>query len=165
MEAEKLRLQDINYRTWGPYVSNRQWGNVREDYSSDGNTWEATGHDDAESRTYRWAEEGIAGISDEDQQLCFAFSFWNKKDKMVKERFFGLSNYQGNHGEDIKEIFYYLDNTPTHSYMKMVYKYPQNPFPYDDLINTNAQRSNKEQEYEIIDTGIFDNDEYFDIFN
>ena len=164
MEAEKLRLQDINYRTWGPYVSNRQWGNVREDYSFDGNTWEATGHDDAESRTYRWAEEGIAGISDEDQLLCFAFSFWNKKDKMVKERFFGLSNYQGNHGEDIKEIFYYLDNTPTHSYMKMVYKYPQNPFPYDELINVNAQRSNKEQEYELIDTGIFDNNEYFDIF-
>ena len=164
MNAEKQRLQDINYRTWGPYVSNRQWGNVREDYSFDGNTWGATGHDDAESRTYRWAEEGIAGISDDKQRLCFAFSFWNKKDKMVKERFFGLSNHQGNHGEDIKEIFYYLDNTPTHSYMKMVYKYPQNAFPYEDLIKTNAERSNKETEYEIIDTGIFDQNEYFDIF-
>lgn len=164
MNKEKERLQDTNYRTWGPYVSNRQWGNVREDYSNDGNTWEATGHHDAESRAYRWAEEGIAGISDENQLLCFAFSFWNKKDSIIKERFFGLSNYQGNHGEDIKEIFYYLDNTPTHSYMKMVYKYPQQEFPYEDLITTNAKRSNKETEYELIDTGIFSKNEYFDIF-
>lgn len=164
MNAEKNRLQDPNWKTWGPYVSNRQWGNVREDYSPDGNAWGFTGHHMAESYTYRWAEEGIAGISDSKQLLCFALSFWNKKDTMVKERFFGLSNYQGNHGEDIKEIFYYLDNTPTHSYMKMVYKYPINAFPYEDLIQTNQSRSKQEPEYEIMDTGIFDNDQYFDIF-
>lgn len=164
MIEEIKRSRNEIWKTWGPYVSNRQWGNVREDYSPDGNAWEYTGHDTAESYTYRWAEEGIAGISDDKQLLCFALSFWNKKDKRVKERFFGLSNPQGNHGEDIKEIFYYLDNTPSHSYMKMVYKYPINAFPYDDLVNTNAKRSKKEREYEIIDTGIFDNDEYFDIF-
>lgn len=164
MSVEKQRLQDINWKNWGPYVSNRQWGNVREDYSPNGNAWESTSHDKAESYTYRWAEEGIAGISDVKQLLCFALSFWNKKDKMVKERFFGLSNHQGNHGEDIKELFYYLDNTPTHSYMKMVYKYPINEFPYEQLISENGRRSKKEAEYEIIDTGIFDNDEYFDIF-
>lgn len=164
MNEEKKRLQNAAWKTWGPYVSNRQWGNVREDYSPDGNAWEYTGHDTAESYTYRWAEEGIAGISDDKQQLCFAFGFWNHKDKMIKERFFGLSNYQGNHGEDIKEIFYYLDSTPTHSYMKMVYKYPTNAFPYDELISTNKALSKKDPEFEIIDTGIFDNDGYFDIF-
>lgn len=164
MTAEKERLQDTKWKNWGPYVSNRQWGNVREDYSPNGNAWNFTNHNNAESYAYRWAEEGIAGISDVKQLLCFAFSFWNKKDKMVKERFFGLSNPQGNHGEDIKEIFYYLDNTPTHSYMKMVYKYPINEFPYDELVAENGRRSKKEPEYELFDTGIFDNDEYFDIF-
>ena len=164
MSAEKERLKDDYWKEWGPYVSNRQWGNVREDYSHNGNAWEYTGHDMAESYTYRWAEEGIAGISDRKQRMCFALSFWNKKDLMVKERFFGLSNYQGNHGEDVKELYYYLDNTPTHSYMKMVYKYPIKAFPYDDLINTNRHRTKKEAEYEIIDTGIFNNQEYFDIF-
>lgn len=164
MSAEQNRLKDNYWKEWGPYVSNRQWGNVREDYSHDGNAWDYTGHDMAESYTYRWAEEGIAGISDRKQRMCFALSFWNKKDIMVKERFFGLSNHQGNHGEDIKELFYYLDNTPTHSYMKMVYKYPIKAFPYDDLIKTNQQRTKKEAEYEIIDTGIFSNNEYFDIF-
>ena len=161
---EEEKLKNPNWKKWGPYVSHRQWGNVREDYSTNGDAWGFIGHDMAEAWTYRWAEEGIAGISDEKQQLCFALSFWNKNDCRVKERFFGLSNHQGNHGEDIKEIFYYLDNTPSHSYMKMVYKYPIQAFPYDDLINTNAQRSNKDPEYEIFDTGIFDNDEYFDIF-
>ena len=164
MSEELKRLREENWKNWGPYVSNRQWGNVREDYSPNGNAWEYTGHDTAESYAYRWAEEGIAGISDSKQLLCFAFSFWNKKDKRIKERFFGLSNYQGNHGEDIKELFYYLDNTPTHSYMKMVYKYPINEFPYDKLIIENAKRSKKEPEYEIIDTGIFDKDDYFDLF-
>ncbi len=164
MNAEIKRLKDPNWKVWGPYVSNRQWGNVREDYSQDGSAWDYTGHDTAESYTYRWAEEGIAGISDDKQLLCFAFSFWNKKDKRIKERFFGLSNHQGNHGEDVKEIFYYLDNTPSHSYMKMVYKYPINEFPYDQLIEENARRTKNDQEYEIIDTGIFDNDEYFDLF-
>lgn len=164
MSVEKQRLQDNNWKNWGPYVSNRQWGNVREDYSPNGNAWNHTNHNNAESYAYRWGEEGIAGISDSKQIFCFGLSFWNGKDTMVKERFFGLSNPQGNHGEDIKEIFYYLDNTPTHSYMKMVYKYPINKFPYDNLVAENGRRSKKEPEYEIIDTGIFENNEYFDIF-
>lgn len=164
MIAEKHRLQKTDWKNWGPYVSNRQWGNVREDYSPNGDAWNFANHNNAESYAYRWGEEGIAGISDAKQIFCFALSFWNKKDKMVKERFFGLSNPQGNHGEDIKEIFYYLDNTPTHSYMKMLYKYPINAFPYDDIRAENARRSKKEPEYEIFDTGIFDKDEYFDIF-
>jgi len=164
MSVEKQRLKDKSWLNWGPYVSNRQWGNVREDYSPNGNAWHFANHNNAESYAYRWGEEGIAGISDTKQLLCFALSFWNKNDERIKERFFGLSNPQGNHGEDIKEIFYYLDNTPTHSYMKMVYKYPINKFPYGDLLAENGRRSKKEPEYEIIDTGIFDKDEYFDIF-
>ncbi len=161
---ELERLKNPDWKKWGPYVSNREWGNVREDYSNNGDAWNYTNHTTAESKTYRWAEEGIAGISDDDQFLCFAISFWNKKDKMVKERFFGLSNGQGNHGEDVKELFYYLESSPTHSYMKMLYKYPQNAFPYDDLLTTNANRSKKDPEYELIDTGIFDQNDYFDIF-
>ena len=164
MNAEQERLQNPDWKTWGPYVSNRQWGTVREDYSPNGNAWGYTTYEEALSRTYRWSEDGIAGICDYKQRLCFAFSFWNKKDKFIKERFFGLSNYQGNHGEDIKEIFYYLDSTPTHSYMKMVYKYPINEFPYQALIEENSRRSKQDPEYELADTGIFDNDEYFDIF-
>lgn len=164
MNAEQERLQNPDWKAWGPYVSNRQWGTVREDYSPNGNAWGYTTYEEALSRTYRWSEDGIAGICDYKQRLCFAFSFWNKKDKFIKERFFGLSNYQGNHGEDIKEIFYYLDSTPTHSYMKMVYKYPINEFPYQDLIEENSRRSKQDPEYELADTGIFDNDEYFDIF-
>ena len=164
MAAERERLLSDIWKEWGPYVSNRQWGTVREDYSSNGDAWGHTSYNDAISRAYRWNEDGIAGICDHKQRLCFAFSFWNRRDKMIKERFFGLSNHQGNHGEDIKEIFYYLDNTPSHSYMKMVYKYPSNAFPYDDLIAENARRSKKEPEHEIIDTKIFDNNEYFDIF-
>ncbi|CAA7386611.1 MGH1-like glycoside hydrolase domain-containing protein [Chryseobacterium fistulae] len=164
MIAERQRLQDSNWKDWGPYVSNRQWGNVREDYSSNGDAWNFASHNNAESYAYRWGEEGIAGISDKKQLLCFALSFWNKKDKRIKERFFGLSNPQGNHGEDIKELFYYLDNTPTHSYMKMVYKYPINAFPYDEIVIENEKRSKKEPEYELFDTGIFNNNEYFDIF-
>jgi hypothetical protein len=152
MIAEKQRLQNTDWKNWGPYVSNRQWGNVREDYSPNGDAWNFANHNNAESYAYRWGEEGIAGISDAKQIFCFALSFWNRKDKMVKERFFGLSNPQGNHGEDIKEIFYYLDNTPTHSYMKMLYKYPINAFPYDDIRAENAKRSKKEPEYEIFDT-------------
>ncbi|SNV48643.1 Mannosyl oligosaccharide glucosidase [Chryseobacterium taklimakanense] len=164
MNAEQERLQNPDWKTWGPYVSNRQWGTVREDYSPNGNAWGYTTYEEALSRNYRWSEDGIAGICDYKQRLCFAFSFWNKKDKFIKERFFGLSNYQGNHGEDIKEIFYYLDSTPTHSYMKMVYKYPINEFPYQDLIEENGRRTKQDQEYELADTGIFDDDEYFDIF-
>lgn len=164
MNSEKERLSDISWKKWGSYVSNREWGTVREDYSTDGDAWNYTNHDTAEAKTYRWGEEGICGICDDLQKLVFSVGFWNRKDKMVKERFFGLSNNQGNHGEDVKEYFYYLDATPTHSYMKMLYKYPQNAFPYDDLLKTNAERSREETEYELIDTGIFDQNEYFDIF-
>ncbi len=161
---ERKRMQEESWKCWGPYVSNRQWGTVREDYSADGNAWESTSYEQALSRAYRWSEDGIAGICDVKQQLCFAFSFWNYKDEMLKERFFGLSNYEGNHGEDLKEIYCYLDNTPTHSFMKMVYKYPINAFPYHDLKKTNRRRTKQEPEYEIADTGIFDNGNYFDLF-
>ncbi len=161
---EKERLSDVSWKKWGSYVSNREWGLVREDYSADGDAWNYTNHDIAESKTYRWGEEGICGICDDEEKLVFSVGFWNKKDKIVKERFFGLSNGQGNHGEDVKEYFYYLDATPTHSYMKMLYKYPQNAFPYEDLINTNAERGKEETEYELIDTGIFNENKYFDIF-
>lgn len=164
MNSEKQRLQEISWKKWGPYVSNREWGTVREDYSDNGDAWNYTNHDTAEAKTYRWGEEGLCGFCDDLQQLVFSFGFWNKKDHLVKERFFGLTNGEGNHGEDVKEYFYYLDSTPTHSYMKMLYKYPQNPFPYDDLRKTNAERSKEELEYELIDTGIFDKDDYFDLF-
>ncbi|CAH0252886.1 glucosidase [Chryseobacterium sp. Bi04] len=162
--SEKERISDISWKKWGPYVSNREWGLVREDYSGNGDAWNYTNHNTAEAKTYRWGEEGICGICDDVQQLVFSVGFWNKKDEMVKERFFGLTNGQGNHGEDVKEYFYYLDSTPTHSYMKMLYKYPQHVFPYADLVKTNAERGKTEPEYELIDTGIFDTNEYFDIF-
>lgn len=162
--SEKQRVSDVSWKKWGPYVSNREWGLVREDYSENGDAWNYTNHDTAEAKTYRWGEEGICGICDDLQKLVFSVGFWNKKDKMIKERFFGLTNGQGNHGEDVKEYFYYLDSTPTHSYMKMLYKYPQNAFPYDDLITVNARRGKDEPEYELIDTGILDQNEYFDIF-
>lgn len=164
MTEESKRIPDVAWKKWGPYVSNREWGLVREDYSANGDAWNFTNHDTAEAKTYRWGEEGICGICDDRQLLVFSLGLWNKKDKMVKERFFGLTNGQGNHGEDVKEYYYYLDNTPTHSYMKMLYKYPQNAFPYDDLLQKNAARGRLEAEYELVDTGIFDNNEYFDIF-
>ena len=164
MIAEKERMLDEKWKKWGPYVSNRQWGTVREDYSSNGNAWGHTTYSDAISRAYRWSEDGIAGICDSKQRLCFAFSFWNRKDKMIKERFFGLSNHEGNHGEDVKELYYYLDNTPTHSYMKMVYKYPIQEFPYDELVAENGRRSKHDPEFELLDTGIFNDNNYFDIF-
>lgn len=164
MTEESKRLLDISWKKWGPYVSNREWGLVREDYSENGDAWNYTNHDTAEAKTYRWGEEGICGICDDQQLLVFSLGFWNKKDKMVKERFFGLTNSQGNHGEDVKEYFYYLDNTPTHSYMKMLYKYPQSAFPYEELIQKNAENTKVDPEFELIDTGIFDQNEYFDIF-
>lgn len=164
MTEESKRIPDVAWKKWGPYVSNREWGLVREDYSANGDAWNFTTHDTAEAKTYRWGEEGICGICDDKQLLVFSLGLWNKKDKMVKERFFGLTNGQGNHGEDVKEYYYYLDNTPTHSYMKMLYKYPQNAFPYDDLLRKNAARGRLEAEYELIDTGIFDDNEYFDVF-
>ncbi len=148
---------------WGPYVSERQWGTVREDYSKDGNAWEYLSHDQARSRAYRWGEDGIAGISDAQCQLCFAPAFWNGKDPILKERLFGLTNSEGNHGEDVKELYYYLDNTPTHSYMKYLYKYPQDAFPYEQLKKENKRRSIFEEEYELLDTGIFNGENYFDI--
>jgi hypothetical protein len=167
MNAEKERLEKGDYdawHRWGPYLTDRQWGTVREDYSAGGDAWNYFSHDAALSRVFRWGEDGIAGICDNQQILCFSLAFWNGKDPVLKERFFGLTQTQGNHGEDVKEYYYYLDNTPTHSYMKMLYKYPQEEFPYSILIETNQHRSKQEQEYELIDTGIFGNDKYFDIF-
>ena len=151
------------WRTWGPYLSERQWGTVREDDSPDGNAWESFSHDQARSRAYQWGEDGLAGISDDRQLLCFALALWNGKDPIIKERLFGLTNSEGNHGEDVKEYYCYLDSTPTHSYMRYLYKYPLNAYPYDDLVAANKARSRFESEYELIDTGIFDNNEYCDI--
>ena len=166
-EATRLgeaRVQGLRWRKWGPYLSERQWGTVREDYSQDGNAWDYFTHDQARSRAYRWGEDGLAGISDDKQNLCFALSLWNGKDPILKERLFGLTNSEGNHGEDVKEYYFYLDSTPTHSYMKYLYKYPQSEFPYRDLVETNRRRSRQELEYELLDTGIFDEDRYFDVF-
>lgn len=158
------RTDNKGWKKWGPYLSERQWGTVREDYSVYGDAWNYLTHDMARSRAYRWGEDGIGGISDNKQHICFALALWNHKDSILKERLFGLTNNEGNHGEDVKELYYYLDSTPTHSYMKMLYKYPIEPFPYEKITSTNNHRSIKEDEYEIIDTGVFDNDNYFDIF-
>ncbi|SFO57873.1 Glycosyl hydrolase family 63 C-terminal domain-containing protein [Chitinophaga sp. YR627] len=163
MNKEQQRLQQNGWKKWGSYVSDRQWGTVREDYSADGNSWDYTTHDMARSKAWRWGEDGIAGISDEKQLLCFSLGLWNGKDPILKERFFGLTNAQGNHGEDVKELYYYLDATPTHSYMKMLYKYPQREYPYQRLIDENARRSKQEEEFELLDTGIFNDDKYFDV--
>jgi hypothetical protein len=164
MTEEQLRLQQTGWKRWGSYVADRQWGTVREDYSANGDAWNYTTHDMARSRAWRWGEEGIGGICDDKQQLCFALALWNRRDSCVKERFFGLTNQQGNHGEDVKELYYYLDATPTHSYMKMLYKYPHDEFPYEWLVQENARRSRHDEEFELIDTGIFDEDKYFDVF-
>ncbi len=169
MTPEKLRLQQDRERTaywkrWGPYVSERQWGTVREDYSRDGAAWEYFSHDQSRSRVYRWGEDGIAGISDTRQRLCFAIALWNGQDPILKERIFGLTGNEGNHGEDVKEYYFYLDSTPTHSYMKCLYKYPQQAFPYGELVEKNRQRSKLEPEFELLDTGIFEGDRYFDVF-
>src|SRR6201987_2383290 len=157
---EEARTANIPWKQWGPYLSERQWGTVREDFSHDGNAWEYFSHDQARSRAYRWGEDGLAGISDDHQQLCFALGLWNGVDPIIKERLYGLTNNEGNHGEDVKEYYFYLDSTPTHSYMKYLYKYPQKEFPYNDLVATNARRSKEEFEYELLDTGIFDDDRY-----
>jgi hypothetical protein len=158
------RDQSIPWKKWGPYLSERQWGTVREDYSSNGDAWNYFSHDQARSRAYRWGEDGIAGISDDQQQLCFAIALWNGRDPILKERIFGLTNSEGNHGEDVKEYYFYLDSTPTHSYMKHLYKYPQAEFPYRDLVETNRKRSREDLEYELLYTGIFNDDRYFDVF-
>jgi len=160
----EAREKGVRWKKWGPYLSERQWGTVREDYSQDGNAWDYFSHDQARSRAYRWGEDGLAGISDDEQRICFAVALWNGRDAILKERLFGLTNSEGNHGEDVKEYYFYLDSTPTHSYMKYLYKYPQLEFPYRDLVETNRRRSREEFEYELLDTGVFDNDRYFDIF-
>lgn len=160
----ETRSGEAAWRLWGPYLSERQWGTVREDYSSNGTAWEYFPHDHARSRAYRWGEDGLAGICDEKQWLCFALALWNGKDAFIKERLFGLTGHQGNHGEDVKEYYFYVDNVPTHAYMKHLYKYPQNAFPYDDLVSTNKARNRLQPEYELLDTGIFDADDYFDVF-
>jgi hypothetical protein len=164
-EAQRLaHAAEVPWRMWGPYLSERQWGTVREDYSASGDAWNHFTHDQARSRAYRWGEDGLAGISDEQQLLCFAVGLWNGKDPILKERLFGLTNSQGNHGEDVKEYYFYLDATPTHSYMKYLYKYPQAAYPYDDIVQTNGQRGRSDFEYELLDTGVFDEDRYFDVF-
>jgi hypothetical protein len=152
------------WKLWGPYLSERQWGTVREDYSADGKAWEYFSHDQARSRAYRWGEDGIAGISDRSQRLCLALALWNGKDPILKERLFGLTNGEGNHGEDVKELYYYLDATPTHSYLKYLYKYPQKEFPYSRLVEENGRRGRNQPEFELLDTGVFDDDRYFDVF-
>jgi hypothetical protein len=167
-DAERRRLREadadhVPWRRWGPYVSDRQWGTVREDYSAGGDAWSYVSHDQARSRAYRWGEDGIAGISDDEQQLCLAVAMWNGHDPIIKERFFGVTNAEGNHGEDVKEYYFYLDNTPTHSYMRMLYKYPQRRFPYDDLVATNRSRGRHEFEYELLDTGVLADSRYFDV--
>jgi hypothetical protein len=169
MNAEQTRLdlartEKAAWKKWGPYLSERQWGTVREDYSEGGNAWDYFSHDQARSRAYRWGEDGLAGISDDQQQLCFALALWNGKDPILKERLFGLTNSESNHGEDVKEYYFYLDSTPTHSYMKYLYKYPQREFPYGNLVQTNRGRSRNEFEYELLDTGIFNENRYFDVF-
>ena len=169
VDAEQARLDEsrggkVDWKQWGPYLSERQWGTVREDYSEDGNAWAYFTHDQARSRAYRWGEDGLAGISDSKQRLCFALALWNGRDPILKERLFGLTNGEGNHGEDVKEYYFYLDSTPTHSYMKYLYKYPQRRFPYEDLLRTNAARGKNELEYELLDTGAFAENRYFDVF-
>lgn len=167
-QAESKRLEEtrnnIPWKKWGPYLSERQWGTVREDYSLDQQAWNYFSHDQARSRAYRWGEDGLAGFSDEKQRLCFALALWNGKDPILKERLFGLTNSEGNHGEDVKEYYFYLDSTPTHSYMKYLYKYPQRAFPYDDLVASNRRRNREQLEYELLDTGFFSDDRYFDVF-
>ncbi|MDH5775996.1 MAG: glucosidase [Nitrospirota bacterium] len=161
---EEARTRTVHWKRWGPYLSERQWGTVREDYSPNGNAWEYFPHDHARSRAYRWGEDGIGGICDRHQLICFAVSLWNGQDPILKERLFGLTGNDGNHGEDVKEYYFYLDSTPTHSYMKFLYKYPQRAFPYTQLVEANRQRGKSDWEYELLDTGIFDDNRYFDVF-
>jgi hypothetical protein len=168
MTAESQRLDAARdgvaaWKKWGPYLSERQWGTVREDYSETGNAWDYFSHDQARSRAYRWGEDGLAGVSDQKQLLCFALALWNGNDPILKERLFGLTNSEGNHGEDVKEYYFYLDSTPTHSYMKYLYKYPQQAYPYEDLVLTNRARGRQDMEYELLDTQVFNDDRYFDV--
>src|ERR1700723_2603541 len=165
---EQRRLQEaetgVRWRRWGPYLSERQWGTVREDPTHGENTWGAFPFDQAAYRAYRWGEEGLAGISDDKQLLCLALSLWNERDPILKERLFGLTNSQGNHGEDVNEYYFYLDATPTSSYLKYLYKYPQAAYPYEQLLTENAKRTRKDPEFDLLDTGIFNENRYFDVF-
>src|SRR5262245_4915425 len=166
VESRRLMVdtaRTANWKRWGPYLSERQWATVREDYSHDGDCWHHFTHDQARSRAYRWGEDGLLGICDRQCRACFALALWNGKDPTLKERLFGLSAPEGNHGEDVKEHYFYLDSTPTHSYMKALYKYPQAEYPYARLVAENARRSRHEREFEISDTGIFDDNRYFDV--
>src|ERR1700758_3058633 len=169
MSQERVRLSESaarqkHWKRWGPYLSERAWGTVREDYSPDGEAWDYFPHDHARSRAYRWNEDGLAGICDRHQILCFALALWNGRDSILKERLFGVSGTEGNHGEDVKEYYYYLDDTPTHSYMKYLYKYPHAAYPYEELLSESRKRSKSEPEFELVDTGIFDANRYFDVF-
>ena len=166
-EAERLRAANAGeqpWRKWGPYLSERQWGTVREDYSAAGKSWSYFTHAMARSKAYRWGEDGLAGISDDEQLVCLALALWNGRDPILTERLFGLTGPEGNHGEDVKENYYYLDSTPTHSYMKMLYKYPQREFPYSSLVAESGRRDPSDTEYELLDTDVFDDDRYFDVF-
>src|SRR6266404_2861061 len=160
---EEARTRKKHWKRWGPYLSERQWGTVREDYSPGGTAWEYFPHDHARSRAYRWGEDGIGGISDRHQMICFGLAMWNGRDPILKERLFGLNGHEGNHGEDVKEQYFYLDSTPTHTYMRMLYKYPQAEFPYARLVEENGRRGRDEPEFELIDTGVFDDNRYFDV--
>src|SRR5271163_3800242 len=164
VRMEELRGRRAHWNRWGPFLSERAWGTVREDYSPDGSAWEYFPHDHARSRTYRWNEDGLAGISDRRQLICFAVALWNERDPILKERLFGLTGKEGNHGEDVKECYFYLDSTPTQSYMKYLYKYPHAAFPYTQLLEENRRRGRNDPEYELLDTGVFDEDRYFDVF-
>ena len=166
--AEEKRLEESrqrrkHWKRWGPYLSERAWGTVREDYSSSGSAWDYFPHDHARSRAYRWNEDGLAGISDRHQLICFSVALWNGRDPILKERAFGLTGNEGNHGEDVKEYYFYLDSTPTHSFMRYLYKYPQSEFPYEQLIQQNRSRDKSTGEFELIDTGVFDENRYFDV--
>src|SRR5262245_57349719 len=165
-EAERLEeaaARRVHWKRWGPYLAERQWGTVREDYSPHGTAWEHFPHDHARSRAYRWGEDGLAGISDNHQRLCFALALWNGRDPILKERLFGLTGNEGNHGEDVKELYFYLDSTPSHSFMRWLYKYPHAAFPYSELVEENRRRGRGAPEYELIDTGVFDDDRYWDV--
>src|SRR6266699_825725 len=163
IRLENNRTRKEYWKRWGPYLSERQWGTVREDYSPGGTAWESFSHEQSRSRAYRWGEDGIAGISDRHQMICFALSMWNGRDPILKERLFGLTGNEGNHGEDVKEYYFYLDSTPTHSYMKYLYKYPQAEFPYGQLVEENRRRGRNAPEFELVDTGVFDGNRYFDV--
>src|SRR6202048_5260740 len=161
---EEARARKKHWKRWGPYLSERQWGTVREDYSAAGTAWESFPHDHARSRAYRWGEDGIGGICDSNQMICFGLAMWNGRDPILKERLFGLTGNEGNHGEDVKEQYFYLDSTPTHSYMRMLYKYPQAAFPYTQLVEENRKRGKGQPEFELLDTGVFEENRYFDVF-